>query len=176
MEGEKTCESACEEKETMESQRVLSPDLSAGAGDNERAGSKEPNAAGSEPPPQAPEQHPEDNLESGSEAAGPSQSLGEPEKVDVTESECEGPESKQRKVDFAEKTETSSQLKDLDFLVPKTGFFCQICSCFCVDEASMKAHCQLEVHKQNMEKFVVKSATQEEQKGVKKGAEEQSSV
>ncbi|KAL7975901.1 hypothetical protein Chor_011816 [Crotalus horridus] len=40
---------------------------------------------------------------------------------------------------------------DLDFLVPKAGYFCQICSCFCVFEESMKSHCLSQLHQQNME-------------------------
>uniref|UniRef100_A0A670ZTJ3 Matrin-type domain-containing protein n=1 Tax=Pseudonaja textilis TaxID=8673 RepID=A0A670ZTJ3_PSETE len=71
--------------------------------------------------------------------------------VDHVESKSEEPENKQRKVDSSEKSKTPSQLKEFDFLVPKAGYFCQICSCFCVDEASMKSHCQSPLHQQNME-------------------------
>lgn len=78
MEVEKASESACEEKETGASLLVLSPDLS--AGDNEAAASKELNVEGRELPLKTPEQHLEENLESCSEAAAPSQCFGKPEK------------------------------------------------------------------------------------------------
>uniref|UniRef100_A0A8C6Z6G6 Zinc finger protein 638 n=1 Tax=Nothoprocta perdicaria TaxID=30464 RepID=A0A8C6Z6G6_NOTPE len=45
---------------------------------------------------------------------------------------------------------------DLDFLVPKPGFFCQICSLFYADELSVKNHCKTRLHQQNMEKFMAK--------------------
>ncbi|XP_039189741.1 zinc finger protein 638 isoform X2 [Crotalus tigris] len=83
------------------------------------------------------------------------------------ESDVEQPETKQRKVESAEKPKASSQLKDLDFLVPKAGYFCQICSCFCVFEESMKSHCLSQLHQQNMEKFMIKS-TAEEKEGTEK--------
>ncbi|XP_063166593.1 zinc finger protein 638 isoform X2 [Candoia aspera] len=108
-------------------------------------------------------------LENCSEAA-PLQSCEKPGR-DLIESKCEEPEAKQRKVDSSEKLKTPSQLKDLDFLVPKAGYFCQICSCFCVDEASMKTHCQSPLHQQNMEKFMIKSAAEEEE-----GTEEESAT
>uniref|UniRef100_A0A7N5KH59 Matrin-type domain-containing protein n=1 Tax=Ailuropoda melanoleuca TaxID=9646 RepID=A0A7N5KH59_AILME len=101
-------------------------------------------------------------LGKGSEAS-PSQPCEKPSQ-DRMESKCEEPESKQRKIDSSEKPKTTSQLKDLDFLVPKAGYFCQICSCFCVDEASMKTHCQSELHQQNMEKFFIKSPAEEKEK------------
>ncbi|XP_077157443.1 uncharacterized protein LOC143819562 isoform X2 [Paroedura picta] len=53
---------------------------------------------------------------------------------------------------------------DIDFLVPKAGFFCQICSCFSVDEPSMKSHCQSALHQQNKKKFMNKKAEEEEKK------------
>ncbi|NXT26365.1 ZN638 protein, partial [Syrrhaptes paradoxus] len=40
---------------------------------------------------------------------------------------------------------------DLDYLVPKAGFFCQICSLFYADETSVKNHCKTQLHQQNME-------------------------
>uniref|UniRef100_A0ABM5GKU6 Zinc finger protein 638 isoform X2 n=1 Tax=Pogona vitticeps TaxID=103695 RepID=A0ABM5GKU6_9SAUR len=176
MEAEEASESPCEEKEPGADLLLLSADLDASAGGVEMAGAEERNAAGSELPPKSPGQPPEENLKSCSEAATPSQPSEKPKKVDTTESEGEGPESKRKKIDSAEKGETPSSLKDLDFLVPRAGYFCQICSSFCVDEASMKTHCQSELHKQNMEKFMVKNAAQEEQKGVKEGGEEESSA
>ncbi|XP_074848290.1 zinc finger protein 638 isoform X5 [Carettochelys insculpta] len=67
------------------------------------------------------------------------------------------PESKRRKVDSsADKSKTSSTPKGLDFLVPKAGYFCQICSLFCADEISMKNHCKTQRHQQNMERFMAK--------------------
>ncbi|NXG47500.1 ZN638 protein, partial [Psilopogon haemacephalus] len=45
---------------------------------------------------------------------------------------------------------------DLDYLVPKAGFFCQICSLFYADETSVKNHCKTQLHQQNMEKFMAK--------------------
>uniref|UniRef100_K7FXB7 Zinc finger protein 638 n=2 Tax=Pelodiscus sinensis TaxID=13735 RepID=K7FXB7_PELSI len=67
------------------------------------------------------------------------------------------PESKRRKVDSsADKSKTPSTPKDLDFLVPKAGYFCQICSLFYADEMSMKNHCKTLRHQQNMEKFMAK--------------------
>nr|XP_034959571.1 zinc finger protein 638 isoform X2 [Zootoca vivipara] len=103
-----------------------------------------------------------------------SQPSEKPEK-DLTDPECEEPESKRRKTDSSEKCKAPSQLKDLDFLVPKAGFFCQICSCFCVDEASMKTHCQSPHHQENMEKFMLKSTAEEKKKEGDGEAEEQSS-
>ncbi|NXO98668.1 ZN638 protein, partial [Certhia brachydactyla] len=44
----------------------------------------------------------------------------------------------------------------LDILVPKAGFFCQICSLFYADEPSMINHCRTPLHRQNMEKFMAK--------------------
>ncbi|NXS54109.1 ZN638 protein, partial [Brachypteracias leptosomus] len=58
---------------------------------------------------------------------------------------------------------------DLDYLVPKAGFFCQICSLFYADETSVKNHCKTPLHQQNMEKFMAK------QKEEDNGGEEPSS-
>ncbi|XP_043368783.1 zinc finger protein 638 isoform X2 [Dermochelys coriacea] len=67
------------------------------------------------------------------------------------------PESKRRKVDSsADKSKTQSTPKGLDFLVPKAGYFCQICSLFYAGEMSMKNHCKTLRHQQNMEKFMAK--------------------
>ena len=41
--------------------------------------------------------------------------------------------------------------QDLDFLVPKAGFFCPICSLFYSDEKAMTNHCKSTRHKQNTE-------------------------
>ncbi|XP_076191732.1 zinc finger protein 638 isoform X4 [Aptenodytes patagonicus] len=62
-----------------------------------------------------------------------------------------------------------SKSKDLDYLVPKAGFFCQICSLFYADETSVKNHCKTPLHQQNMEKFMAK------QKDEDHDGEEQSS-
>uniref|UniRef100_A0A8C4V3U9 Zinc finger protein 638 n=1 Tax=Falco tinnunculus TaxID=100819 RepID=A0A8C4V3U9_FALTI len=66
---------------------------------------------------------------------------------------------------------SSSMKKDnnLDYLLPKAGFFCQICSLFYADETSVKNHCKTLLHQQNMEKFMAK------QKDEDNGGEERSS-
>ncbi|NXO56258.1 ZN638 protein, partial [Aramus guarauna] len=66
------------------------------------------------------------------------------------------PESKRKKTASSEASKTQSTPKDLDYLVPKAGFFCQICSLFYVDETSVKNHCKTPLHQQNMEKFMAK--------------------
>ncbi|XP_067154515.1 zinc finger protein 638 isoform X2 [Apteryx mantelli] len=66
------------------------------------------------------------------------------------------PESKRKKTDPSDASKTQSTPKDLDFLVPKPGFFCQICSLFYADEMSVKNHCKTPLHQQNMEKFMAK--------------------
>ncbi|KAL1768272.1 zinc finger protein 638 isoform X1 [Sigmodon hispidus] len=52
---------------------------------------------------------------------------------------------------------------DLDFLVPKAGFFCPICSLFYSDEKAMANHCKSTRHKQNTEKFMAKQRKEKEQ-------------
>ncbi|NWX90398.1 ZN638 protein, partial [Nothoprocta pentlandii] len=79
------------------------------------------------------------------------------------------PEPKRRRTDAADASRTQSAPKDLDFLVPKPGFFCQICSLFYTDELSVKNHCKTQLHQQNMEKFMAK------QKEGDNSSEEQSS-
>ncbi|XP_062430874.1 zinc finger protein 638 isoform X2 [Rhea pennata] len=66
------------------------------------------------------------------------------------------PESKRKKTDSSDASKIQSTPKDLDFLVPKPGFFCQICSLFYADEMSVKNHCKTQLHQQNMEKFMAK--------------------
>lgn len=39
----------------------------------------------------------------------------------------------------------------LDYLVPKAGFFCQICSLFYSKETSVKNHYKTLLHQRNME-------------------------
>ncbi|KAM6429439.1 zinc finger protein 638 isoform 2-T2 [Rhynochetos jubatus] len=58
---------------------------------------------------------------------------------------------------------------DLDYLVPKAGFFCQICSLFYAKETSVKNHYKTLLHQQNMEKFMAK------QKAEGNGGQERSS-
>ncbi|NWI91642.1 ZN638 protein, partial [Pitta sordida] len=45
----------------------------------------------------------------------------------------------------------AAKAKALDILVPKAGFFCQICSLFYADEPSMINHCRTRLHRHNME-------------------------
>ncbi|NWH80284.1 ZN638 protein, partial [Piaya cayana] len=45
---------------------------------------------------------------------------------------------------------------DLDFLVPKAGFFCQVCSLFYSNESSMRNHCRTPLHQQNLQRFMAK--------------------
>ncbi|XP_031444544.1 zinc finger protein 638 [Phasianus colchicus] len=59
-----------------------------------------------------------------------------------------------------EEESAASKSKDLDYLLPKAGFFCQICSLFYSDETSVKNHCRTALHQQNAERFM---ATQEEE-------------
>ncbi|NXF73181.1 ZN638 protein, partial [Sclerurus mexicanus] len=65
-------------------------------------------------------------------------------------------ESKQKKVTVPVVPRVQSTPKALDILVPKAGFFCQICSLFYADEPSMINHCRTALHRQNMEKFMAK--------------------
>uniref|UniRef100_A0A8C8RT16 Zinc finger protein 638 n=1 Tax=Pelusios castaneus TaxID=367368 RepID=A0A8C8RT16_9SAUR len=83
---------------------------------------------------------------------------------DEFESRDTEPESKRKKVDSsADKSKTPSTPKGLDFLVPKAGYFCQICSLFYADEMSMKNHCKTLRHQQNMEKFMAKQEDEEDE-------------
>ncbi|NWU44650.1 ZN638 protein, partial [Hylia prasina] len=61
------------------------------------------------------------------------------------------PKSEQKKTTFPSVPKTQSTPKALDILVPKAGFFCQICSLFYADEPSMINHCRTPLHRQNME-------------------------
>ncbi|NXD34877.1 ZN638 protein, partial [Copsychus sechellarum] len=71
-------------------------------------------------------------------------------------SEDAEPKSQQKKMTFPGVPKTQSTPKALDILVPKAGFFCQICSLFYADEPSMINHCRTPLHRQNMEKFMAK--------------------
>ncbi|TRZ19177.1 hypothetical protein HGM15179_008016, partial [Zosterops borbonicus] len=66
------------------------------------------------------------------------------------------PKSQQKKTAFPGVPKTQSTPKALDILVPKAGFFCQICSLFYADEPSMINHCRTPLHRENMEKFMAK--------------------
>ncbi|NWY37349.1 ZN638 protein, partial [Sylvia atricapilla] len=66
------------------------------------------------------------------------------------------PKSQQKKATFPGVPKMQSTPKALDILVPKAGFFCQICSLFYADEPSMINHCRTPLHRQNMEKFMAK--------------------
>ncbi|XP_074922804.1 zinc finger protein 638 isoform X12 [Chelonoidis abingdonii] len=93
----------------------------------------------------------------------PSQSSEKPVKDELGSGDIE-PESKRRKVDSsADKLKTPSTPKGLDFLVPKAGYFCQICSLFYAGEMSMKNHCKTLRHQQNMEKFMAKQKDGEDE-------------
>ncbi|PKU46819.1 hypothetical protein llap_2903 [Limosa lapponica baueri] len=89
--------------------------------------------------------------------------------VDQLGSGDKEPESKRKKTASSDVSKTQSTPKDLDYLVPKAGFFCQICSLFYADEMSVKNHCKTPLHQQNMEKFMAK------QKDAHNDGEEQSS-
>ncbi|XP_030921632.1 zinc finger protein 638 [Geospiza fortis] len=71
-------------------------------------------------------------------------------------SEDAEPKPQQKKTPFPGVPKTQSTPKALDILVPKAGFFCQICSLFYADEPSMINHCRTPLHRQNMEKFMAK--------------------
>ncbi|KAM9192862.1 zinc finger protein 638 isoform 1-T1 [Mergus octosetaceus] len=77
-------------------------------------------------------------------------------KVDQLGSGRKEPEPKQKKTVALDASKVQSAPKDLDYLVPKAGFFCQICSLFYADETSVKNHCKTPLHQQNMEKFMAK--------------------
>uniref|UniRef100_A0A8B9NZF5 Zinc finger protein 638 n=1 Tax=Accipiter nisus TaxID=211598 RepID=A0A8B9NZF5_9AVES len=59
-----------------------------------------------------------------------------------------------------------SKSKDLDYLVPKAGFFCQICSLFYADEISVKNHCKTSLHQQNMEVMLKLFQTHRSEKNI----------
>ncbi|KAF2975605.1 hypothetical protein EK904_002859, partial [Melospiza melodia maxima] len=75
---------------------------------------------------------------------------------DILGSEDAEPKPQQKKTTFPGVPKTQSTPKALDILVPKAGFFCQICSLFYADEPSMINHCRTPLHRQNMEKFMAK--------------------
>ncbi|KAG8518702.1 Zinc finger protein 638, partial [Galemys pyrenaicus] len=63
------------------------------------------------------------------------------------------PERKRKKIEDSclEKSVASDVPEDLDFLVPKAGFFCPICSLFYSGEKAMTNHCKSTRHKLNTE-------------------------
>ncbi|NXF13658.1 ZN638 protein, partial [Smithornis capensis] len=61
------------------------------------------------------------------------------------------PESRQKKAAAPGAPKVQSTPKALDILVPKAGFFCQICCLFYADEPSMITHCRTPLHRHNME-------------------------
>uniref|UniRef100_A0A8B9J089 Zinc finger protein 638 n=1 Tax=Amazona collaria TaxID=241587 RepID=A0A8B9J089_9PSIT len=82
-------------------------------------------------------------------------------KVDHLGSAGKEPQSKRKKLPSSDVSKAQSAPKDLDYLVPKAGFFCQICSLFYAKETSVKNHCKTPLHRQNLEKFMAKQPEQE---------------
>lgn len=84
------------------------------------------------------------------------------EKAELKTSE---PDEKRKKTDDSSvsKSVTPDVPEDLDFLVPKAGFFCPICSLFYSDQKAMANHCKSTRHKQNTEKFMAKQRKEKEQ-------------
>ncbi|XP_048797665.1 zinc finger protein 638 isoform X3 [Lagopus muta] len=64
-----------------------------------------------------------------------------------------------------EEESAASKPKGLDYLLPKAGFFCQICSLFYSDETSVKNHCRTALHQQNAERFMATKKEEEESSG-----------
>lgn len=75
------------------------------------------------------------------------------------------PERKRKKIEDSSlgKSGVPDVPEDLDFLVPKAGFFCPICSLFYSGEKAMTNHCKSTRHKQNTEKFMAKQRKEKEQ-------------
>ncbi|XP_005385658.2 PREDICTED: zinc finger protein 638 [Chinchilla lanigera] len=75
------------------------------------------------------------------------------------------PDRKRKKIEDSSsgKSVTPDVPEDLDFLVPKAGFFCPICSLFYSGEKAMTNHCKSTRHKQNTEKFMAKQRKEKEQ-------------
>ncbi|KAF6107227.1 zinc finger protein 638 [Phyllostomus discolor] len=78
------------------------------------------------------------------------------------------PERKRKKIEDSSlgKSAAADASEDLDFLVPKPGFFCPICSLFYSGEKAMTNHCKSTRHKQNTEKFMAKQRKEKEQNEV----------
>ncbi|XP_075413101.1 zinc finger protein 638 isoform X2 [Tenrec ecaudatus] len=75
------------------------------------------------------------------------------------------PEHKRQKIEdpSLSPSEEPEVPADLDFLVPKAGFFCPICSLFYAGEQAMINHCKSTRHKQNTEKFMAKQKKEKDQ-------------
>ncbi|XP_076990634.1 zinc finger protein 638 isoform X2 [Tamandua tetradactyla] len=75
------------------------------------------------------------------------------------------PERKRKKIEESslDISDAPDVPEDLDFLVPKAGFFCPICSLFYSGEKAMTNHCKSTRHKQNTEKFMAKQKKEKEQ-------------
>ncbi|XP_012501951.1 PREDICTED: zinc finger protein 638 isoform X2 [Propithecus coquereli] len=75
------------------------------------------------------------------------------------------PERKRKKTEDSSLDESVAPdvPEGLDFLVPKAGFFCPICSLFYSGEKAMTNHCKSTRHKQNTEKFMAKQRKEKEQ-------------
>ncbi|XP_045142519.1 zinc finger protein 638 [Echinops telfairi] len=75
------------------------------------------------------------------------------------------PEHKRQKIEdpSLSPSEEPEVPTDLDFLVPKAGFFCPICSLFYAGEKAMINHCKSTRHKQNTEKFMAKQKKEKDQ-------------
>uniref|UniRef100_A0A8C6QT24 Zinc finger protein 638 n=1 Tax=Nannospalax galili TaxID=1026970 RepID=A0A8C6QT24_NANGA len=84
------------------------------------------------------------------------------EEAEIKDSE---PEEKRKKTEDSPlgKSVAPDVSEGLDFLVPKAGFFCPICSLFYSGEKAMINHCRSTRHKQNTEKFMAKQRKEKEQ-------------
>uniref|UniRef100_A0A8C6QRC8 Zinc finger protein 638 n=1 Tax=Nannospalax galili TaxID=1026970 RepID=A0A8C6QRC8_NANGA len=89
-------------------------------------------------------------------------SEGIDEEAEIKDSE---PEEKRKKTEDSPlgKSVAPDVSEGLDFLVPKAGFFCPICSLFYSGEKAMINHCRSTRHKQNTEKFMAKQRKEKEQ-------------
>ncbi|XP_036119163.1 zinc finger protein 638 isoform X3 [Molossus molossus] len=87
------------------------------------------------------------------------------EESDFKDSE---PERKRKKTEDSSSGNSveADASEDLDFLVPKPGFFCPICSLFYSGERAMTNHCKSTRHKKNTEKFMAKQRKEKEQNEV----------
>ncbi|XP_008577364.1 PREDICTED: LOW QUALITY PROTEIN: zinc finger protein 638 [Galeopterus variegatus] len=75
------------------------------------------------------------------------------------------PERKRKRIEDSslDKSVVPDVPAELDFLVPKAGFFCPICSLFYSGEKAMTNHCKSTRHKLNTEKFMAKQRKEKEQ-------------
>ena len=64
------------------------------------------------------------------------------------------PEQKRKKIEDSSGRSVAPDVPE-DFLVPKAGFVCPICSLFYSDEKAMTNHCKSTRHKQNTEVSVL---------------------